>query len=87
MMRRGRIRCRSLSRPNNLGTVLQVSRQAMGEGEGRDGCRNKRMDFEKLFLFRLYVSLLIFALSGKYNDGIYKGWPIQIQSELQLVET
>lgn len=87
MMRLGRIRCRSLSRPNNLGTVLQVSRQAMGEGEGRDGCRTKRMDLEKLFLFRLYVSLLIFALFGKYDDGIYKDWPIQIQSELQLVET
>ena len=42
---------------------------------------------EKFFLFRLYVSLLIFALFGIYDDGIYKDWPIQIQSELQLLET
>lgn len=39
MIRLGRIRCRGLSRPSNLGIVLQVSRQAMAEGEGRDGCR------------------------------------------------
>ena len=39
MIQLGRIRCRGLLRPNNLGIVLQVSRQAIAEGEGRDGCR------------------------------------------------
>lgn len=43
MMRLDHTRCRSPSKLSNLDTVRQVSRQAMGEGEGRDGCKTMQM--------------------------------------------
>lgn len=60
MMGLGRIRCRSLSRPNSSGTVFLASRRAMAEAEGRDGYRTMWMGLEsflleEIWLFHLYT--------------------------------
>ena len=53
----GRTRCKNRSRRSSSGTVLQVSRQVMGEVEGRDGCKMTRMGLKS---FRCFFILLQF---------------------------
>lgn len=73
-----RIRCRGLSRPSNLGTVLQVNRQAMGEGAGRDGRRTVGMGLESfccsacIFHFSIRNCLRI----GIHDSGRYNDWTV-----------
>ncbi len=64
MMPLGRIRCRSPSKPSNLATVPRVSRQAMVEAEGRDGCRTIYMSVKSCCCSMLTFSLVNFALLG-----------------------
>ena len=86
MIRRGRTRCRGLSRPNTSATALRVSRQATAEAEGRSGCRTMLLGLESSFHSSSIFQYLIFALLRQYDGGMYKNGVIRIQSELHLVE-
>lgn len=57
MTRLGHTECRNLSRPSSLGTVLQVSRQAMVEEVELDGCRTTAIDFKT---FPCFICILHF---------------------------
>ena len=81
MIWRGRTRCRGLSKPNILATVLRVSRQATAEAEGRIGCRMMLPGLESSYCSNSIFSLLIFALFKEHDGGMYKNGAFRIQLE------